>query len=142
MQRWLLIRLIAVCLPLFGGSSCGLAADSRQGGLTSEENLSINPPPPTDVRVAEVKSGVVRLAWAPPAPVTAPHAYSDRVVSYEVFRREAGQLEFRPLARTTERSYTDTAVLSGRNYFYVVSSIREQNAEGTRSHPPVEAAVP
>lgn len=136
------ILRLAICLPLLWCLGCGHAADSQAGGLTFEEDLSINPPPPTNVRVTEAKAGAVRLAWDPPPPVAVPHAYSDHVVSYEVFRREAGQLEFRPLARTTERTYTDTAVRSGRTYHYVVSSIREQNAEGSRSDPPAVASVP
>lgn len=111
-------------------------------GLTYEENLAINPPPPANVRVSEVKAGAVHLVWDLPPPVTVPHPYSDRVVSYQVFRREAGELEFRPLATTPDLEYTDTTVSSGHTYEYVVSSIREQNAEGTHSDPPVVAAVP
>jgi len=147
MQGGLLLLRVTVCLPLFCCSSCSYSADSQsadsqEGGLTYEEDLANNPPPPTNVHVTEVRAGAVRLAWAPPAPVAIPHAYSDHVVFYEVFRREAGQLEFRPLARTTERHYTDEAVRSGRTYYYVVSSIREHNAEGSRSDPPVVASVP
>jgi fibronectin type 3 domain-containing protein len=111
-------------------------------GLTYEENLSINPPPPSNVRVSEVKAGAVHLVWDPPPPVEVPHSYSDRVVSYQIFRRQAGELEFRPLATTPDLEYTDTTVSSGQTYEYAVSSIREQNAEGTLSDPPVTATVP
>jgi fibronectin type 3 domain-containing protein len=141
MQNGLLLLIMALSLPLFG-SCYNNAADSQEGGLTYEESLSINPPPPTNVRVTEVRVGAVRLAWDPPPPVAIPHAYSDRVVSYQVFRREAVELDFHPLAKTTKRNYTDKAVRSGRTYKYVISSIREQNAEGTRSDPPAVAAVP
>jgi fibronectin type 3 domain-containing protein len=110
--------------------------------LTHEENLAKNPPPPADVRVVSASVDSVKLAWDPPPPVDVPHGYSDRVVAYHVYRRTGGDLEFRPLAETPERRYVDTEVDPGQTYEYTVSSIREQNVEGSRSDPPAVAKVP
>jgi hypothetical protein len=110
--------------------------------LTFEENLADNPPPPQNVRVTSVAAGAVHLSWDLPPPVTDPHNYSDRVVEYRIFRRVAGELEFRPLALTAGQEYIDRDVQSGTTYEYAVSSIREQNAEGSHSDPPVVVTVP
>ncbi|HEU5314687.1 MAG TPA: fibronectin type III domain-containing protein [Chloroflexota bacterium] len=115
-------------------------ADER--GLTFEENLRINPPPPANVRVALVEPGAIHLAWDPPPPVSLPHPYSDVVVAYRVFRRRQGELELQPLAETPATQYSDRAVSSGAVYEYAVASIRAEYAEGGRSDPAVSAQVP
>lgn len=115
---------------------------TQPGELTPEEDLTINPPPPANVHVVDVSADSVELAWDPPPPVDAPHGYSDRVVAYRVYRRVGGELEFRPLAETPERGYVDSPVDPGQTYEYIVSSIRENNVEGTRSDPAAVAEVP
>jgi fibronectin type 3 domain-containing protein len=110
--------------------------------LTHEEQLANNPPSPANVHVVSASAGSVELAWDPPPPVDVPHRYSDRVVAYRVYRRTGGDLEFGPLAETPERRYVDTEVDPGQTYEYTVSSIREQNVEGSRSDPPAVAEVP
>jgi hypothetical protein len=94
------------------------------------------------VRVAAVSAAGVQLVWDEPPPVLIPHRYSDEVAYYLVFRKLAGALDFVPLGRSSSRSYTDAAVQSGRTYEYVVSSVRVQDAEGSRSDPPAVARIP
>ena len=113
---------------------------STEPELTPDENLRINPPPPRNVRVAPAAPGRVSLAWDAPPPVTVPHTYSDAVVEYRVYRRGPGELEFSPIATSTERSYVDTTVAASGRYSYQVSSIRERGVEGSRSDP-VDATV-
>lgn len=110
--------------------------------LTPEEHLANSPPPPANVRVAVVSVDSIELAWDPPPPVDVPHAYSDNVIAYRIYRRAGGDLEFRPVGETPEVRFVDTQVDPGQTYEYSVSSIREMNVEGSRSDPPAIAQVP
>lgn len=107
--------------------------------LTAEEDLANNPPAPTAVR-AEVVDGAVTLSWQPPPAVTVPHRYSDRVAGYRIYRRGPGEIELRPVGTTTTMTYTDLAPGAGE-FAYVVSSVRENDVEGTRSDPPAVVQV-
>jgi hypothetical protein len=111
-------------------------------GLSAEADLAINPPPPQRLRVQVVSSGVVELAWEPPPAVSVAHSYSDEVVHYVIYRRAAGALEFEAVGRSTGLGFRDASAPSGRVLEYAVSSVRRQNVEGGRSHPPVTARVP
>ena len=111
------------------------------GELTAEEDLANNPPPPTHVRVLRASNNAVVIAWDPPPAVTVPHHYSDHVVAYRVYRRTGHDVDFRPLATTTQMTYTDQTVTANHTYEYIVSSIREHHAEGSRSDPPAEATT-
>lgn len=108
--------------------------------LTAEENLAMNPPAPVDVTATRIAAGV-QIAWGPPPPVTVPHRYSDKVISYRVYRRAPGETEFSPIATVPELTYLDQSIKGTGRFEYVVSSIREQNLEGSRSNPPAVVTI-
>jgi fibronectin type 3 domain-containing protein len=109
--------------------------------LTAEENLAINPPPPTDVRVVDMTEASVEIRWDPPPSVSGAHHYSDKVVAYRIYRRAGGHLDFRPLAVTAATTYTDRKVKTDHSYEYVVSSVHRHHVEGSRSDPPAIATI-
>jgi fibronectin type 3 domain-containing protein len=111
-------------------------------GITYEEHLALHPPPPQHVRVEGVTASAVHLAWDPPPVVAIQHRYSDTVVAYRVYRKRAGELDFRRLAETAELTYTDTTVQRGTEYLYEVSSVHEHEIEGSRSYPPISILIP
>ncbi|MDX6323503.1 MAG: hypothetical protein QOF52_3361, partial [Propionibacteriaceae bacterium] len=105
--------------------------------MTAEGDLALNPPAPVNVRAA--RSGTtVKLVWDAPPPVRVPHSYSDRVVEYRVYRGDGGEL--RPIGTSPVPRFTDSTVGPG-TYSYAVTSIREQNVEGTKSDPAVVITV-
>jgi hypothetical protein len=107
--------------------------------LTAEENQSINPPAPAAVQ-AEIAEAEVRLSWQPPPKVTGPHRYSDRVTGYRIYRRGPGELELRPIGTSSGLTFTDRAPGTGE-FVYAVTSIRENDVEGTKSDPPVVVQI-
>lgn len=109
--------------------------------LTAEQDLAVNPPAPRSVRISTTGPGRVELVWDVPPPVGVPHRYSDRVVGYRVYRQGPGQTAPTPVATTADLGFVDREVTTGR-WSYVVSSVREQGLEGTRSAPAVTADVP
>ena len=124
----------AAGLTILIGAACGSSTDSGSAstqlptttmstpgdiGLTAEESLRINPPPPQNVR-AQVTGAQVELTWDEPPPVAAPHTYSDRVVGYRVYRRAQDGVESEPVGTSTERSYVDDTVQPGQRYGYQV----------------------
>ncbi len=96
-------------------------------GISREEDLYINPPPPLDLRATVLPNGI-RLDWNPPPAVTVPHGYGDRIVAYKVHRRtEGNRLAF--LAQTNETNYVDTSAAPGVQYYYSVTDLREHDVE-------------
>lgn len=91
--------------------SASASSTEPPGELTAEEDLANNPPPPTHVRVLRASNDAVVIAWDPPPAVSVPHHYSDQTVT------------------------------ANHTYEYIVSSIREHHAEGSRSDPPAEATT-
>ena len=113
------------------------SASAVPSEMTADEDLALNPPAPTNVRVAKQSGTTVELVWDPPPPVRQPHYYSDRVVGYRVYRGSSGEL--RPIGTSSVQRFSDTV---GRGtYSYAVTSIREQNVEGTKSNPAVIVTV-
>jgi hypothetical protein len=113
---------------------------SPTGELTADEDLAIHPPAPLNVR-ATVAGGDVELTWQPPPPVRIPHRYSDRVVSYRIYRRAPGEVELRPIGTSATLTYTDRKVQGTGEFGYAVTSIRERDVEGSKSDPAVLVQV-
>ena len=101
--------------------------------LTAEQDLAVNPPPPADV-VARTEDKQVVLTWQPPPGVSVPHRYSDRVTGYRIYRQGPEEPEPSPVATVTQLRYAERPPAPG-SYRYLVSSIRENDLEGTRSDP-------
>jgi len=77
---------------------------------------------------------VVALTWAA--------STSSGITGYQVSRGTSSTGPFSPLATVgaTTTSYTDTAVVSGTTYYYVVATVAGSNVSANTS--PVTAAVP
>ena len=152
---WSIPLLIAVCVLLMSCATpattqppvatqlpTGLpSAEPRGPGLTEEDDLFTNPPPPQNLRAEAMEEGV-RLTWDPPPPVSVPHAYSDDLAHYRVFRRSANEASTTLLDTTEATTYVDTSPLSGQ-VFYLVTVVHAGDTEGSRmeSGRPNEVAV-
>jgi hypothetical protein len=114
---------------------------TRTGELTADEDLAIHPPPPLNLQATEA-DGQVHLTWQPPPPVRLPHRYSDRVVSYRIYRRGPDEAELRPVGTSTKLTYADRSLPGAGQFAYAVTSIRERGVEGGKSDPAVLVKVP
>jgi hypothetical protein len=114
-----------------------MPATSDKPGLSLEESLRINPPPPAGLKVIRTAEGVA-LSWDPPPPVTVPHSYSDTVSYYKVYRRMDGS-QFAYLAQTTQLLYLDRSAQTGIKYYYTITAMLDDSNESLR---PNEVAVP
>ncbi|MBE3039819.1 MAG: hypothetical protein IMZ62_13535 [Chloroflexi bacterium] len=114
-----------------------MPATSDNPGLSLEESLRINPPPPAGLKVIRTAEGV-ELSWNPPPTVTVPHSYSDTVSYYKVYRRTDGS-QFAYLAQTTQLLYLDRSAQTGIKYYYTVTAMLDDSNESLR---PNEVAVP
>lgn len=112
------------------------------GELTASADLAINPPAPVNVRGTATGDGEATLSWDPPPAVAMAHHYSDKVVGYRIYRRGPGEIELRPIAITTSRSYVDGPPRGRGRFEYAVTSIREHNVEGKKSSPTVSLQLP
>jgi hypothetical protein len=106
-------------------------------GLSLEESLRINPPPPTELKAVRTAEGI-QLSWAPPPPVTVPHDYSDKVAYYKVYRRTDGS-QFAFLAQTPQLLYLDRSAQAGIRYDYTVTAMLDDTNESLQ---PDEVTVP
>ena len=107
------------------------AEDSGGGGLTWEDDLATNPPPPQDVKAVKEGTTVV-LKWNPPMVVKVGHSYSDTIVRYRVFRRKADDAESIEVGVTGETTFVDESPPSGQ-VFYHVTALHEGDFESSRS---------
>jgi hypothetical protein len=115
-------------------SPSSTTAPSLPGELTAEQDLGNNPPPPQNVRTRVLK-GDVEVTWDDPPVVTVPHSYSDRVVSYRVYRQGPGESDLRPIGVTSTHKYVDATAVRGLTYDYAATSVRKHQVEGPRSQP-------
>ena len=99
--------------------------------LTYEQDLSINPPPPTALKATIVAQGI-QLSWESPPPVSVPHYYSDQVLYFKVYRRTE-DTQFAYLAQTTEMVYIDQSALTGIKYYFTVTAMHENGIESSRA---------
>jgi fibronectin type 3 domain-containing protein len=100
-------------------------------GLTWEDDVSIHPPPPQNLR-ATVEEGRVRLEWDPPVKVTVSHSYNDEIDYYRVFRRRADSANPEPIGKTEEPIFVDPSPPSGK-VFYQVTAVHVGEYEGSVS---------
>jgi len=109
-------------------------SSNPQKGVTSATlTLNVVPQPPTNL-TALVASAAVSLNW---------NASASTVVGYNVYRAPTSggpYTKINPVIVTTV-SYTDSAVVSGISYYYVVTAVSPGNAESVYSNE-VFVAVP
>ncbi|MDR3574035.1 MAG: hypothetical protein P4L50_09245 [Anaerolineaceae bacterium] len=99
--------------------------------LTLNQDLSIHPPPPSEL-VAVWKEAGVQLSWEMPAVVRVPHQYQSEILSYKIYRHTDGtQAVF--LAQTAQQAYLDRNVVSGTKYYYTVSAMHAGGVESLRA---------
>jgi fibronectin type 3 domain-containing protein len=112
-----------------------VGADGEQSqslpGLMWEDDVSVHPPPPQNLR-ATVEGGRVRLEWDRPLEVTEPHSYDDEIAYYRVFRRRADSADSEPIGQTEELTFVDTSPPPGQ-VFYRVTAVHVGEYEGSRS---------
>ena len=89
------------------------------------------PPPPAPTVAVSTNDCQISLTWS-----TSPGA-----TSYNVKRSTSSSGPYVPIASTPSASYTDTSVLDGTTYYYVVSALGV-GGEGFNSYPPVSATLP
>lgn len=91
-------------------------------------NSAVAPPPPTNIMVT-VGGGLVVLNWF----------ISLWAASYTISRSTASGGPYTAIATTSTDSYTDTNVVNGTTYYYVISSVNEA---GTGVTSPEVIAMP
>jgi hypothetical protein len=79
-------------------------------------------PAPTNLTITATNFGLVSLSWAPSAGAT----------SYNVKRSTSTQKET-TIANVTSPTYSDTSVINGETYFYVVSAVNPGGENPTNS---------
>jgi hypothetical protein len=99
------------------------------GQLTIASNSSSGSP----VLVSLTGSGVsyqVNLSWS------APNSSSDPVAGYNVYRAAAGSTNYQQLnnSMVTQTAYSDSTILSGRSYDYIVASVDAAGFTSTASN--------
>jgi fibronectin type 3 domain-containing protein len=100
--------------------------------LNYEEQQSFSPPPPSNLH-ATVSNGAVQLDWQPPPPVTTPHAYSEKVIYYKVYRgTDPAHPDF--IGRATGLTFTDRTPSPGVKYYYIVTAVHEGEIESSRGN--------
>ncbi len=105
--------------------------------LTLNQDLSNNPPPPSEL-MAVWKGPGVQLSWEMPAVVTVPHKYLDAITYYKIYRHtDRTQPVF--LAQTEQQSYFDRNVTVGTTYYYSISAVHAGEVESIRA---VEVSAP
>jgi len=133
-------------IPLPPSATPALAATTAEetapvptdnSGLSLEESLRINPPPPAELKAIRTAEGV-QLNWNPPPLVTVPHSYSDTISYYKIYRRTDGS-PFAYLAQTAQLLYLDRSAQAGTRYYYTVTAMLDDGNESLR---PDEVAVP
>jgi putative Ig domain-containing protein/ASPM-SPD-2-Hydin domain-containing protein len=110
------------------------ASGSVAGGVTITSNASNSPLTVSFSGTGMAVTHSTALSWT---------ASTSTVVGYNIYRGSASggpyaRLNSVPNAGTT---FSDTAVLSGQTYFYVVTAVDSQNAESVYSNE-VQAAIP
>lgn len=90
---------------------------SKPGKLTVNPSGDSTPPAaPANLHVVSASPAAINLAWD--AVAGDPTLYG-----YEVLRSDTGGGPYSLIARTTDASYADTAVVEGSVYYYVVRSL-------------------
>jgi fibronectin type 3 domain-containing protein len=118
-------------------NSSGESANSAQASATPSAT-SVAPAPPTNL-TATAGNAVVTLAWSTSASAT----------HYNVKRATSSGGPYTQLAAPTATGYTDSAVINGTTYYYVVSAVNSSGespnsaqVSATPSSPVVPPAAP
>ena len=118
--------VFAAVLLLYSMLGCG------GGGLNSSS--SGGPPGPTPTPTpGSPQSHSVSIAWQASS--------SPGVASYNVYRSAVTGGPYTRVGTATGTSFTDTAVQSGKTYFYVVTSLNASQVESAIS-PEITVTVP
>jgi len=78
----------------------------------------------------------VTLTWQPPPPES-----GGEIVGYNVYRKTDETPKFVKIAERVRSPYEDTLVMSGRTYFYAVTSV-DQSGRESRYSAVTRATVP
>jgi len=104
---------------------------TKDTGLTYEEYLKNNPPPPLNVQ-GSLKGNYIELRWDIPETVTVPHLYSDTITHYKIYRgNNTDDLSY--LTSTTGLIFKDTSISGSPVYIYEVTAVHEGGVESAPS---------
>lgn len=92
------------------------------GELTYEQQQSMTPPFPKNLKVID-KEGGIYITWEPADKVVTPHGYKDEVLYYKVFRRTSSENDASQIGTTKDLFLKDNNVTSGHEYFYSVVEV-------------------
>lgn len=113
--------------------------ENPEEGITYEEELAINPPPPRNL------SGVfntdnIELTWDVPETVTLPHNYSDKIDHYDIYKTiyKIDEEGVTYTISTPGLTFKDSNVSTGSTYIYEVVAVHEDDVY---SVPSEEVAV-
>jgi fibronectin type 3 domain-containing protein len=98
-------------------------------GLTYEEYLRLNPPPPQNVR-ASLQTDHVSLQWDPPVRVSVLHNYSDTVAYYRIYKGTS-EKDLTYFTSSTGPAFNDYNVSANRGYFYQITAVQAGDTEST-----------
>jgi fibronectin type 3 domain-containing protein len=104
-------------------ASTATEPSTTSGGLTYEENLRINPPPPRNLTGTHT-SGLIILSWDIPEKVNIPHNYSDINIQYKIYRGTIEQ-NMSYLASTSGLTFRDTDITNNQKYFYEITAVHD-----------------
>jgi len=101
--------------------------ESEDSDVLEVAPIDIFPPSTPSGLTSVTATGLITLFWEP-----SPEA---DVAGYRIWRRPAGEIEFRALTPVaiTENTFNDTSVEKGRRYEYAVSAVDQRGNESPRT---------
>lgn len=111
--------------------SIEIPVQTNDSGLTYEESLRINPPPPRNL-TGEFKIDYIELHWDIPEKVTIPHNYSDIITNYKIYKGIREE-DMSYLTSTSELTFKDSNISQDSQYVYEITAVYEGGSEGLPS---------
>lgn len=109
------------CSPGLGLASAYSAQFTTGAGVKA-------PKPPTNLRVTSATATAIALAWDAPTQYTDNSTLPEAEISgYEVYRSTSATGQRTRITTTTAKTYIDTNVVAGTEYFYWVKAVDSQS---------------
>jgi len=125
----LALSIIILAISLFFICNCTLK--SFKPGLTYEEYLRVNPPPPRNLS-GTLTADYIELRWDIPETVKVPHDYSDIIAYYKIYRGTSEE-DMSYLASTSDLTFKDFNISGSPQYVYEVTAVHEGETESVPS---------
>lgn len=89
----------------------------------------MRPPHPQQL-TAQILGANIFLTWQAAQPPDLAHNYGDEPLYFQVFRKQANELEWQLIGESSAPQFTDTDVLSGSMYIYSVVAVHSNLSAG------------